>query len=304
MGLTNSQTDGHGRPRPGIFRALGNSSLPERVEVAGHSFELVTVFKHDSWAGTGLYAGESGNVICKFHRQQSIGGFPMRWLGYWLARHERDLLCRLSGLDGVPASLGPVCVDGVVQRHGVAREFVAGHALRSDESGVPQFPLPEDEATSETTSFWDDRSRQDAFMKSLRTLIDDVHDSDVAYTDLHKPENIIAGNDGQPHLIDFQISFGLPTGVLFKHGPARWLLTVLQGCDRYHLQKLIVRHQHPDMPEPQRRLQYGRPAWIRCHRLIAIPFRSARRRLLVALGIRKGRGQVSTEFDPEVALRA
>jgi hypothetical protein len=37
--------------------------------------------------------------------------------------------------------------------------------------------------------------------------------------------------------------------------------------------------------------------------MVAVPFRSARRRLLVLLGIRKGRGRAETEHFPEDAVR-
>jgi hypothetical protein len=45
------------------------------------------------------------------------------------------------------------------------------------------------------------------------------------------------------------------------------------------------------------------PWWIRVHRLVARPFRELRRRLLVRLGIRSGKGRVETEVFAEHALR-
>jgi hypothetical protein len=45
-----------------------------------------------------------------------------------------------------------------------------------------------------------------------------------------------------------------------------------------------------------------RPWWIRLHRSVAVPFRTARRQLLVLLGVRRGKGRAHTEHQPEVAF--
>lgn len=283
------------RKRPGLFRALGDQSLPETVQVDGRCYSLETTYKHDSWAATGLYVGDSGRIVCKFHRTQRIGLLPARWMGRRVANHERHLLNRLAGLDGVPQCLSAVTVDGRIEPNAVARKFVAGEPLSASESGIPQFP--------DLGGVLGDSESQQHFMEQLEALIGELHQRRIAYVDLHKPENIIAGADGRPYLIDFQISFALPEFWLLRHGPLGWLLSVLQRCDQYHLRKLIVRHRHPDMPEPERRQLYGRPRWIGWHRAIAIPFRGLRRKLLVAIGVRSGAGQVTTEANPEVAFR-
>jgi hypothetical protein len=46
------------------------------------------------------------------------------------------------------------------------------------------------------------------------------------------------------------------------------------------------------------------PWMIRAHRLVARPLRELRRRLLVQLGVRTGKGRVETELFAEHALRA
>ena len=45
------------------------------------------------------------------------------------------------------------------------------------------------------------------------------------------------------------------------------------------------------------------PVWLRLHRLVAVPFRQLRRRLLVARGVRTGRGSAATEAFAEDAVR-
>jgi hypothetical protein len=126
-----------------------------------------------------------------------------------------------------------------------------------------------------------------------------MHRRGIAYVDLHKRENIIVGDDGRPYLVDFQISFDM------THPRLRWLPGVQfafdQLCvgDLYHLEKHVRRSDasalayHP--PEI--------PAWLRLHRLIAVPFRQLRRRMLVARGIRTGRGAVASEVFAEDAVR-
>ena len=50
-------------------------------------------------------------------------------------------------------------------------------------------------------------------------------------------------------------------------------------------------------------MQRMRPWWIRAHRCVAIPFRTVRRRLLTALGIRSKSGHAFSEAFPEIAHR-
>lgn len=266
------------RNRPAIFRALGDAHLPEHVRIAGREFRLVETFKHDSWAATGLYAAcEDGTLaICKFNRQQSIAGFPMRWLGRWLGNRERSFLSELAGVEGIPTEFGAVLVDGREQVSVVAREFIPGDILSAAKS------LPPD------------------FFVRLRRLLQQVHCRHVAYVDLHKAENVLVGADGRPYLFDFQISYALPRGVLRNLPPLRWWLQCLQRSDEYHL----LKHElHFGSADAHQQINQLRPWWIRLHRLFAVPFRTLRRKLLVALKIRSGTGSARTEAQPELAFR-
>ena len=264
------------RARPSLFRALGQHDPPPEVEVGGEVYQRVETFKHDSWAATAVYENERGKIVCKFNRQQSIAGIPMRWLGRILARRETILLKRLAELPNVPAYSGEVSVGGKRLANVVAHEFVPGNPLR------PSAKLNE------------------AFFTQLTDLLADVHRLEVAYVDLHKRENILVGEDGLPYLIDFQIGFWLPSWQ-----PARfcsgWLLRILQRSDRYHLLKHFARFR-PD--QCQADIDQMRPWIIRQHRKIAVPFRTLRRRLLVMLGIRSGRGSASSEANPEIGHRS
>jgi hypothetical protein len=266
------------RPRPAVFRALGAADPPAVVEIGGETFRLREIFKHDSWAATGIYDSATRRALCKFNRQQSILGIPMRWLGRRLAARETGFMERLAGIEGIPVSLGAVSSGGAVLPHAVSRQWITGHALMPGE-------------------------RVDArFFPRFRRLLAEVHARKVAHVDLHKRENILVDDQGRPHLIDFQISFALPDGRLAA-GLLRGLLGVLQRCDDYHVLKHELKHR-PDRCAVQKAdLTRLRPWWIRAHRSVAVPFRWLRRGLLVRLGIRAADGQASSEAFPEIAHR-
>ena len=266
------------RPRPPLFRALGNAEPPAVVEIGGAPFRLLEVLKHDSWAATAIYASPTGKALCKFNRRQPILSIPMAWLGRLLAARERHFHTRLAGVVGVPAHLGPVSVAGAELPNAFSREFIEGHVLDHHERV------------------------DDDFFPRFAALLADVHRRDVAHVDLHKRENVLVDRAGRPWLIDFQISFSLPTGPLLSP-PLRSLLRILQQCDDYHLLKHHLHHRPDQTGLEADEIDRRRPWWIRLHRRFAVPFRTLRRQLLVWMGIRGRSGQVCTEAFPEVAHR-
>ena len=94
------------------LRALGRRELPERVDVAGESYVLERTLQHSFFAATGAFRGPRGRIVVKLGRQASFLGFPLRWLGRWLARREIAFYERLQDLPGVPDCLGPVGETG------------------------------------------------------------------------------------------------------------------------------------------------------------------------------------------------
>jgi len=264
------------RPRPALLRALGKADPPEQVEVAGDCYELVDIFKHDSWAATALYALGQRRIVCKFNRRQSILGFPMVWLGRWLARREARFLRLLADTGRVPVPCGAVFDGPRRMPTAVAREYILGD------------PLGEDTPVG------------DAFFAELSGLLDCVHQRGMAYVDLHKRENVLVGDDGHPYLIDFQVAYAPPVWA----GPlGRMLLSQLQQMDRFHVRKLQWRFRPDQVPGGLESLDALRPALVRWHRRLAPPLRSLRRWLLVRLGVRKDRGRAETEVFPEAAFR-
>jgi hypothetical protein len=74
----------------------------------------------------------------------------------------------------------------------------------------------------------------------------------------------------------------------------------LQNIDRYHLGK------HERLLQSNRGSAaaiVSRPWWIRLHRLVAVPLRETRRRLLVLVGVRKAKGRSHSEHFAEDAVR-
>ena len=118
------------------------------------------------------------------------------------------------------------------------------------------------------------------------------------YVDLHKRENILVNERGEPCLIDFQISVAWPRWL-----PAGPLFALLRRGDEYHLMKHWSRSRPDQCGFDEVALRNQIPWPIRAHRLVARPFRELRRRLLVKLGVRSGKGRVETELFAEHALR-
>jgi len=267
------------RPRPAMFRALGPAEPPEAIDLDGERFRRVEILKHDSWAATAVYRSAGRTAKCKFNRCQSIGVLPLAWLGRFLAARERWFMDRLAGIEGIPVSLGDVREGGRALPNAIAHEWIEGHAL----------------AERERVDDW--------FFPRLTAILAEVHRRGVAHVDLHKRENILVDDAGRPHLIDYQISFGLPAGSRLAAVFGGGILRLLQRSDDYHLLKHRVKLRPDQVGLCLADLQRMRPWWIRAHRCVAVPFRTVRRTLLTMLGIRSASGHAFSEAFPEVAHR-
>ena len=277
-----SDTTAKGKPRPALFRALGHNEPPTEISADGQQYVQVNILKHDSWAATGMYChadDASQKIIAKFNRQQSILGIPMKWLGRILASGEHTIMKVMDDEPTIAHSFDVIAIDGKPVHHVAAHRYIEGHPL-----------TPNDRVSDE-------------FFPTLKAVLEKLHARKIAYVDMNKAENVIVGDDGLPHLIDYQISFILP-----KWWPGNWfgtrvLLWVLQQSDMYHLMKHWIRYRPDQLPEDQRDINKHRPIWIRFWRCLATPFRETRRRLLVLVGIRKGKGKSVTEHAPEDAVQ-
>src|SRR5205807_6582279 len=133
-------------------------------------------------------------------------------------------------------------VIGRIGATGFLHEFVPGQPLSKER------PVP------------------DRFFEKLLALMAELHRRDIAYVDANKPENILLGDDGLPHLIDFQISWDLHE--LGDHFLNRWWLRRLQRADIYHVLKHKKRLRPDETTEDERRIVASRGMLIRIHRVI------------------------------------
>lgn len=249
------------RSKPAYLKALGNRQLPSTIEAGGNTYHFVQTFKNDFFAITSLYEGQAGKVILKVQRQAPFLLLPMRWAGRLLAARERHSMERLQGLEGIPRMIGMWSNTGLI------REYVEGRTL-ADAAGV-----------------------NDEFHPRLRALIDAIHQRDMAYVDLEKPGNVLVGDDGRPHLFDFQIAWYWPRKWGGQLWPMRALLRKLQSGDRYHLVKL-QRRSRPDQLTPEAiRASYHKPWYVRLHSVLTRPITRLRRRILRRIDPQRGHGE-------------
>lgn len=253
---------------PTGLRALGRRDLPASIEVgsagttgAKNRYELAEVFKHDFFAATARYSGPAGQVVLKIGRQADIVGLPAEWIGRLLAHHEARVCQHLAGLPGIPRLIG------LWGRTGLVHAYIEGAPLRRGAS------VPDD------------------FFGRLERLIQGIHAREAAYVDLEKPENVLLGDDGCPHLIDFQISYHLPRKWGGHTRVARWLCRCLQRSDLYHVGKLHRRVRPDQLSAEQRAASYAVPLTIRAHRFLFRPVTLLRRRVLARIDPRKGEGE-------------
>jgi hypothetical protein len=246
---------------PSWLLALGKEPPPEAIEVAGASYRLERVYKHDFFAYTGLYGGSAGRIVLKIGRTAGICGVPLRWVGRLHAWHESAVLAEVDDLDVVPRFTGRwgPC--------GITHEFVPGHPLARGEH------VPDD------------------FFPRLAEGLEAIHRRGLAYVDLEKCENVLVGDDGRPYLFDFQIAWRWP----FHRTRGLWPLPAIarrfQAGDRYHLRKLQLRTR-PDQFTPEELAQARhKPFLVRLHGSLTRPLTWLRRRVLQRIDPRRKSGE-------------
>ncbi len=262
-------------PRFSWLRALGREEMPSRIRLNGHDYAHRRTYKHDFFAATGLYEGPTGRVILKIGRQAPLFGVPLSWMGKYLANHEWRIYEAVQDLPGVPQCLGRWGETGF------AHAFVEGHPLQRNE--------------------WVD----DAFFPRLAAIIEALHNRGIAYVDLEKRENILVDADGQPSLIDFQISWRWDPGPggrrdgllrLIPRELGDFILRRLQDGDRYHLLKHRRRHRPDTLTADEFTASYRHGWSIRLHRRLSRPLTLLRRTLLKLL---TGRSRSAKQDGPE-----
>lgn len=234
------------------MRALGRAEPPATFVLSGNTFRRSRIVKHDFWAATAFYDGDDGTqAVAKINRAAPFCGISLEWVGRWLCRHEVRFYSSLRHVPNVPALLGRLGNTGFIHVFVPGRPLAKGMAL------------------------------PDSFFPELRQVLAEIHRRRIAYVDSNKRENILVGDDGRPHLIDFQISYDL-------HDFGDWFLTRnllhrLQAADRYH----ILKHQRrlrPDTLSAEQRVQATQiGGLIKLHRLITRPYFAMRRPIMKKL---------------------
>jgi hypothetical protein len=228
------------------MRALGREEPPLSFELGGRVFVRTRVVKHDFWAATAFYqCSDGGAAVAKINRSAKFFGLGLGWIGRWLCNREMRFYSALREVENVPLLLGRI------GRTGLIHEFVPGRPL-AYEQAVPDNSFPD-----------------------LQKLMSDIHARGMAYVDANKPQNVLLGEDGRPHLIDFQISFDL-------HAFGDWflprrILRHFQSADDYHVLKLKRKIRGDQLTAEERSRARRKSALIRAHRWLTRPYFALRR---------------------------
>jgi hypothetical protein len=251
----------HHAQTPPWLKALGREEPPAEIELASGRYTIERIFKHDFFAMTALYRGESGRVVLKMGRVASIFGLPLSWIGRLHVWHESRIFEQLQHLDVVPE------FTGRHGKYGLTHAFIEGQDLQKG------MEVPDD------------------FFGLLWAGLSEIHALDMAFVDLEKLENVLAGTDGRPYLFDFQISWSWPRRWGGDLWPLSWIRKRLQIADRYHYLKLH-RRVRPDLMDPTDfRASSVRPFYVRLYTGMTRPLTMIRRRLLNRIDPESKRGE-------------
>lgn len=239
-------------------RILRGKWARESFTLAGRTYRLEKVLKHDFFAVTARFRGPDGEAVClKHYHTEPWLGCPLEWAGRLMADREVRHYRLLRDLGNVPRLLGRV------GQSAFAHAWVEGNDLLDQKDRLP-----------------------DDFFDRLEALIAAVHARGMAYVDMNKPDNVLVGADGRPVLIDFQISWAPrpswgPVGAV-----KRRLLGLFQEADRYHVRKLKRLYRGDLMTPEEREASYRRPWFLGLHRAFGAPLRDLRRKFLEWVGSR------------------
>jgi len=259
------------------FYACGSGGLPPQIDCLGRQYVLRTILKHDFLAATGLYEAAAVNgdsphrLVCKIGRRMHFCLIPLGWLGWLVTCREVRNLSRCKGIREVPSVLARP------GRNMYVYEYIEGKSLGER----PALPA----------GFFDD----------LLVAVQQIHARNLIHFDLHKPGNILVGNDGSPHVIDFQLSLCIGDRFLLSKRLSSGLRRRLQAYDIYHLYKHKRRLQPHLLTQAEEQLSRNHSLPLRVHRALAKPYKRIRRaclRYLHAKGILAGGQTACAETDP------
>jgi hypothetical protein len=239
-------------------RILRGKWARDSFTLAGRTYTIEKVLKHDFFAVTARFRGPDGEAVClKHYHTEPWMGMDLEWAGQLMADREVRHYGLLQDLENVPRLLGRV------GKSAFAHSWVEGNDLLDQKDRLP-----------------------DDFFDRLEALLAAVHARGMAYIDMNKPDNVLIGTDGRPVLIDFQISWAPKPSWGPLGSIKRRLLAMFQESDRYHVRKL-KRLYRPDLMTPEERAAgKKRPWFLNLHRIIGAPLRDLRRKFLEWVGAR------------------
>jgi serine/threonine protein kinase len=153
------------------------------------SWQVIETLKSDSFGCVERLQHSDGRVLLR--RLARGGALPLsRVVARYLMGRERKALDVLNGLLAVPhlvedpGAQTALSADGRAphEKDVLVRTWVEARPLHKAKE------LPED------------------FFDHLDQLVQRLHQDGVCHNDLHKEQNILVGQDGYPHLIDFQLA--------------------------------------------------------------------------------------------------
>jgi hypothetical protein len=261
------------------FYACGRDGPPTELVYQGCRYRLARVLKHDFLAATCLYEATSAGgwgpvrLVGKIGRCGHFCFFPLAWLGRLVTRKEVRQLQRCAGIEQVPRVLERIRPNAYLY------EYIEGTSL----GDKPE--LPRD------------------FFDKLLAVLQQIHARRLVHFDLHKPGNVLLGQDGRAYIIDFQLSLYVPDRLLVSKRLSTVLRRRLQAYDIYHLYKHKRRLLPAELTERERALSIRIGLLLRLHRIVAKPYKLIRRpclRYLRDKGILKDNEQARAcpETDP------
>lgn len=221
-------------------------------DLRGAGFGVVRVLKDDFFAENLLLARGGERFVAKYSRMRQPLTWILRPVSRLLSQLERRAYDRLRGVRGVPGRVGPRGPAWFIHR------YVEGTTLRQHRRDHRERRRRGEAIVS------------DGFFADLEATLGEIHRRGMAYNDLSKSENVIVGDDGRPHLIDFQISADFAA-----LGPAlRGLLdpafAILRREDLYHALKFKAKIR-PDRLTPAERSRLEPSLANRVHRFFRVP---------------------------------
>ncbi|MCA9471254.1 MAG: hypothetical protein MRJ96_07655 [Nitrospirales bacterium] len=228
-------------------------AFPRETKIDGEVYRYERVLKDDFFSMNLLYRNTHGQgYVLKLSDFRFIGGILFRPLACLISRHEYRVYQRIADIEGIP-TLGPRW-----GWRGYFHHYIEGKTLHEI---TPKDHLP------------------DSFFDRLKKILQQVHARRVFYVDLNKQGNVICSTNGQPYLIDFQISLAFPgDGTLMGKMLDRIFNRLIQE-DFYHLYKHKKAFQPQGMTEDELRWARRSKLNARYSRYLLRPYLRIKRRL-------------------------